>query len=185
MFHVAWLLINRGDMNISDIWRNGCIFKTFADTTHQQWRVTSKTITNVRLCLLFQIPNLLLQLPQATSEGNTGSNRQQPALSCVHQQRLLLEAQARVEESLGNGKLSFAVWKFNFLSLLLWIPLGSINGILTWLWNFKGIDDLSRRDDIFFQWMLFIIWVGAREGQCCCVSVRLSMLLTSLSWHLR
>lgn len=69
----------------------------------------------MRFRLLFQIPNLLLQLPQATSEGNTGSNRQQPALSCVHQQRLLLEAQARVEESLGNGKLSFCSLEIQFL----------------------------------------------------------------------
>lgn len=56
--------------------------------------------------LSLQIPNLLLQpVPQATSDGDTsGSNRHQPALGCVHQQRLLLEATNNKGESLGNGE---------------------------------------------------------------------------------
>lgn len=90
-------------------------YKRYANVEFlQKWkRNNPKLMTNfVVLLLQFQIPNLLLHpLPQtAPSEGGSlGSNRQQPTLSCVHQQRLLLEAKSRQqEESLANGKsLSF------------------------------------------------------------------------------
>lgn len=70
-----------------------CVFESFP-------------VTNVQFRLFFQIPNLLLhqsqKLPQTTpSEGGNGSNRK-PALSCIHQQRLLLEATS--QESIRSGE---------------------------------------------------------------------------------
>lgn len=99
-FHVAWniiLLMNTRDMLILN----------FCKSEREQPKTNDQLLV---LLLRFQIPNLLLNpLPQtAPSEGGSlGSNRQQPALSCVHQQRLLLEAKSRQqEESLANGKSS-------------------------------------------------------------------------------
>lgn len=101
LFHGTWniiLLMNTRDMLMLNFCRS-------------DKRNNPQLMTNFVLLLLqFQIPNLLLHpLPQmAPSEGGSlGSNRQQPTLSCVHQQRLLLEAKSRQqEESLANGKSS-------------------------------------------------------------------------------